>query len=116
MPKALAVLVLILALASQALAAEKRVLFINSVGQEIKGIYLVPTGGKQWGPNLLDKWKLKPGRKINVAVPHDLGDCHWDLKYMVRERFYYTIKDIDLCKAVEIELFLKDGEAWANIK
>jgi len=113
-------LALTLAMACQALAAEKRIVFIDSAGQEIKGIFLAPAGtptvGPGWGPNLLDKWKLKPGGKVNVAMPHDQGNCMWDLKYLVREKMAYTIKDVDICKAVEITLFLKDDKAWANVK
>ncbi|GFK93654.1 hypothetical protein NNJEOMEG_01488 [Fundidesulfovibrio magnetotacticus] len=109
-------LLLVLALAGQALAAEKRIVFINSVNQQIKGIFLAPAGSGQWGPNLLDKWKLKNGRKVDIAVPHDRGNCQWDLKYVVRDKLAYTVKDIDICKAVEIELFLDKGQAWANIK
>ncbi|WP_243358197.1 hypothetical protein [Fundidesulfovibrio terrae] len=116
MPRILVVLALTLALASQALAAEKRIVFINSVDQQIKQIRLAPAGSGKWGPNLLDKWKLKEGKRVNIAVPHDEGDCMWDLKYVVREKMAYTIKDVDICKAVEINLFLKNGEAWANIK
>src|SRR5690349_8840868 len=120
MLKILAVLALTLSLATQALAAEKRIVFINSVGQEIKGIYLAPAGtpivGPGWGRNILSKWKLKPGRKVDIPVPHDEGDCRFDLKYVVRERMAYAIKDVDICQAVEIELFLKGDQAWANIK
>ena len=116
MRRTLAILILILALASQALAAEKRILFVNSADQEIKRIHLAPAGSGKWGANLLDKWKLKPGKKVDIAVPHDQGNCQWDLKYVVRERMFYTIKDVDICKAREIELFLKNEEAWANIK
>jgi len=120
MKRILAVLVLVLAVASQAFAAEKRILFINSSDSQIKGIFLAPTGtptvGPGWGKNLLDKWKLKPGKKIDIAVPHDRGNCKWDLKYVAREKMAYTIKDVDICKAVEIELFLKGDQAWANIK
>ena len=117
MTRIFAALVLTLALASQALAAEKKINFVNSVeDQEIKQIRLAPAGTGKWGPNLLEKWKLKEGKAVKIPVPHDQGDCMWDLKYVVRERMAYTIKDVDICKAVEIELFLKNGEAWANIK
>ncbi len=113
---ALVALVLCLGLATLAHAAQKRILFINSADQEIKRIHLAPAGTGQWGPNLLDKWKLKPGRKTDIAVPHDRGNCKWDLKYVARKDMAYTIKDVDICQAVEIELFLKDDQAWANIK
>lgn len=116
MKKAVVALLLVLAVAALALAAEKRIVFVNSADQEIKRIHLAPAGSGKWGPNLLDKWKLHPGRNVNIAVPHDQGNCMWDLKYVAREQMAYTIKDIDICKAVEIELFLKNGEAWANIK
>lgn len=116
MRKTFALFILIMAVACQALAAEKRILFINSADQEIKQIHLAPTGTKTWGPNLLSKYKLHPGKKIDIAVPHDQGDCKWDLRYVVVDKLGYTIKDVDICKAVEIELFLKNGEAWANIK
>jgi len=109
-------ILLSLALVCQAFAAEKRILFINSVDQQIKRIHLAPAGTNKFGPNLLDKWKLKPGKKVDIAVPHDQGNCRWDLKYVVRDKMAYTIKDVDICKAVEIELFLKNKEAWANIK
>jgi hypothetical protein len=114
------ILILTLALAAQALAAEKRIVFIDQAGQEIKGIFLAKAGtavvGPGWGRNLLDKWKLKPGKRVNIAVPHDQGDCKFDLKYLVREKEAYVIKDVDICQAVEITLFLKDGQAWANVK
>ncbi|MBI4805778.1 MAG: hypothetical protein HY795_11145 [Desulfovibrio sp.] len=116
MRRTFAILILVLALASQAFAAEKRILFINSADQQIKRIHLAPAGSGKWGPNILDKWKLKPGKKVNIPVPHDEGDCKWDLKYVVRQKMAYTIKDVDICKAVEINLFLKNGEAWANVK
>jgi len=116
MPRILAVLILTIALAVPAFAAEKRIVFINSVDQQIKQIRLAPAGTGRWGPNLLANWKLKSGKRVNIAVPHDEGDCKWDLKYVVRENMAYTIKDVDICKAVEITLFLKNQEAWANIK
>lgn len=116
MRKILVCLVLILGFAGQAMAAEKFILFVNSVDKEIKRIHLAPTGTTMWGPNLLEKWKLKPGGKVKVDVPHDQGNCRWDLKYVVVNKWAYTIKDIDICQAREIELFLKNQEAWANIK
>jgi len=116
MRRTLAILILILALASPALAAEKRIVFVNSADQQIKRIHLAPAGSGKWGANLLDKWKLKPGKRVDIDVPHDEGDCKWDVKYVVRGRMFYTIKDVDICKAVEINLFLKNGEAWANVK
>jgi len=112
----LSVLLVSLLACVQAFAAEKRILFVNSADVEIKGIFLAPTGTKNYGKNLLDKYKLKPGTKTNIAVPHDRGNCMWDLRYTVVDKLGYTIKDVDICKAVEIELFLKDGQAWANIK
>jgi len=120
MKRVLAAFVFVLCLASLSFAAEKRIVFINSSDEQIKGIFLAPAGtptvGPGWGKNLLKKWKLKPGRSVNVAVPHDQGNCKWDMKYVVREKMAYTIKDVDICKAVEIELFLKGDQAWANIK
>ena len=113
---ALSVLLFTLAFAAQTLAAEKRIVFINSAEDEIKEIYLAPSGTKKWGKNLLTKYKLKPGTRVDIAVPHDRGNCQWDLRYVAREKLGYTIKDVDICKAVEIELFLKDDQAWANIK
>jgi hypothetical protein len=112
----LTVLVVSLLIAAQAMAAEKRIVFINSTEEEIKAIYLVPAGTKKWDKNLLNKYKLKPGTRTDIAVPHDRGNCIWDLRYVVREKLGYTIQSVDICKAVEIELFLKDDQAWANIK
>lgn len=112
----LSVLLVAMLASVQAFAAEKRILFVNSADVEIKGIFLAPTGTKQYGQNLLKKYKLKPGTKTNIAVPHDRGNCLWDLRYTVVNKLGYTIKDVDICKAVEIELFLKDDQAWANIK
>jgi hypothetical protein len=112
----LAAAVLITALSVLSFAAEKSILFVNSVDQEIKRIHLSPAGANEWGPNLLDKYKLHPGKNVRVAVPHDRGNCKWDLKYVVVNKLAYTIKDIDICQAREIELFLKGKEAWANIK
>jgi hypothetical protein len=123
-PVLIAALALILALtlgsATRTLAADKRIVFIDSAGQEIKGIFLAPSGtpvdGPGWGKNLLDKWKLKNGKSVNIAVPHDQGDCKWDLKYLVKNRMAYSVKDVDICQAVEIRLYLKDEQAWATVK
>jgi len=109
-------LVLVLAVAGQALAAEKSILFVNGANVDIKGIHLAPAGTTQWGPNLLTKWKLRDGRKIKIAVPHDQGDCQFDLKYVGPRKMAYIISGIDICKAVEIDLFLKGDQAWANVK
>ena len=126
MPKAfkrtvwpLAVLLVAL-LAGQAMAADKRILFVNSSDKEIKGIFLAPAGtptvGPGWGKNLLTKWKLKPGRKIDIAVPHDKQNCMWDLKYVARQKMAYTIKNVDICNAVEIDLYVENEQAWATVK
>lgn len=112
----LAAAALLIALSVLAFAAEKSILFVNSVDQEIKRIHLAPAGTTEWGPNLLEKYKLHPGKNVRIAVPHDRGNCKWDLKYVVVNKLAYTIKDIDICQAREIELFLKDKQAWANIK
>lgn len=109
-------LFLVLAVAGQALAAEKSILFVNGAKVDIKNIHLAPAGTTQWGPNLLSKWKLKNGRNIRIAVPHDEGSCMFDLKYVIPGRLAYFIHDIDICKAVEIDLFLKSDGAWATVK
>lgn len=114
--KILVSLVLVLAFAAQACAADKFLLFVNSGDQEIKTIHLAPAGTEAWGPNLMKQWKLKPGKKIRIAVPHDQGDCRWDLKYVVVNKFFYIIKNIDICKAREIQVFLKKTDSWANVK
>lgn len=107
---------LVLAVAGQALAADKWILFVNGTKVDIKRIHLAPAGTTQWGPNLLTKWKLKDGGKTKVNVPHDQGNCQWDLKYVGPNKMAYTISGIDICKAVEIDLFQKGEQAWANIK
>lgn len=113
---ALSLVLAIAGLSGQAFAAEKSILFVNKANVDIKSIHLAPAGTKQWGPNLLVKPKLKVGRNIRIAVPHDEGNCQWDLKYVGPRKMAYTISGIDICKAVEIDLFLKDDQAWANIK
>lgn len=107
---------LVLALSFQASAAEKFILFVNKADVEIKQIRLAHAGTKEWGENILTKYKLKPGEKIKISLPHDQGDCQWDLKYVVTDKWAYFINDIDICQAVEIDLFLKGKQAWANIK
>lgn len=116
MKKVIALLILLIALATQAMTAEKYLSFVNKTDQEIKRIHLAPAGTNNWGPNLLDKWKLHPGKDYHVKVPHDEGNCMWDMKYVVREEMAYTIKDFNICKAVELEIFLQGKETWVNIK
>lgn len=109
-------LFIVVAFCGQALAAEKFILFVNNTNEQIKQIHLAPAGTKEWGPNLLDKWKLHPDKSVKVSVPHDRGNCKWDLKYVVREKMMYIITDVNICNAVELDIFNQDGATWVNIK
>lgn len=116
MRKILVACILILGFAGQALAAEKFINFVNKTDTQIKKIFLAPAGTKDASDNLLKKWKLKPGKAVKIAVPHDRLNCKWDLQYVGRQDKAFTIRDIDICKAVEIELYLEGDTAWANVK
>jgi len=116
MRKLLLLAFVVLAFAGESFAAEKWINFVNRADVDIRGISLAPAGTEQFGDDLLLRRKLKVGRTTKLSVPHDRGNCQWDIKYVGPKGMTFTIRDVDICKAVEIQLFLKDGNAWANIK
>lgn len=107
---------LTLVLAAPALAADKEIVFINKTPTKITAIYLSPTGKVDPSPNLLERLTLKRGKNTRIQMPHDMGNCRFDLQYVDNKDKAYTIRDIDICTTNELTIYLKNGEAYAKLK
>ena len=92
--------VLALTLASPALLwpqkTSTRFKVVNATADEIREVYVCPTGAAKWGPNLLTKGPLAPGKRVLLNVT---GDCGlYDIRLVAPGGKEYMDEELSFCE------------------
>jgi hypothetical protein len=91
---------LALSLASPALLwsqkAGIRFKVVNATPDEIREVYVCPTGAAKWGPNLLGKQVLAPGKRVFLKLAGDCGT--YDIRLVAPGGKEYMEEELSFCE------------------
>lgn len=109
-------LFLILSIGIQAQEAQQDFTLVNSTGLVIDELYVSPSESEEWDEDVLGKEVLRVDEECDILFNPKEEVCLWDIKITDEEGDEIEWEKIDLCKAVRVILYWKDGKAWADIE
>jgi len=109
---------LVVCLAAKVYAQEAKQDFtiVNKTGVIINELHIAPTDSDEWGEDILGKDALDVDEECDIQFDSKEDVCLWDLRIADSDGNAIEWEKIDLCKAVKVTLFYKDGKAWAEIE
>ncbi|WP_219763735.1 hypothetical protein [Roseomonas alba] len=91
-----AALVGLLLLLRPALAQNEPFRVVNGSAQPATALHVVRSGQADWGPNLLGRGPLPPGRAFSLRPPEAAG-CHFDFRLVLQDGQEAVRRDADVC-------------------
>jgi hypothetical protein len=88
---------------------------INKTGLSIDQLFISATDKAEWEEDVLGVEVLPADAEAEINFHPTEGACFWDLKIVDEEGDSVEWDDIDLCEAVTVTLYWKDGQATAEI-
>ncbi len=102
--------------AVQARAGTQDFLLFNRTGIEIRELYVSPHDGEDWEEDVLGGNTLPSGSSVQVRFPRRERAEHWDIKIVDDEGESLEWTDLDLSRIAQITLYLRNGEAYAEMR
>lgn len=100
----------------QAQDAQQDFTIVNATGFAIDELYASPCGSEEWGEDILGKDILRNELECDIIFQPEEDNCVWDIKIVDEEGDEVEWENIDLCRALRVTLYWKDGKAWADIE
>lgn len=103
-------LLLVLVMASCALAGPQDFKLVNKTGVDIYSVFISPSDSDDWGEDVKDVKVLKDGQSLTVTFDSQNKAALWDI--MVADKDGTTLEwtEFDLFE-ISVVTLLKDGEA-----
>lgn len=95
------VVVVALALAGNAMAADRNVNIINSTSTTIKMFFASNVDVKKWEEDILGDDVLRPDDSIQVNIDDGTGHCTYDFRALLSDGSEIVKHDINVCRIGE---------------
>jgi hypothetical protein len=87
----------------------------NETGQEIKEVYVSPTGVDEWEEDILGTDTLAAGDSVNISFTRRQEDM-WDIKVVFRSGKSSIWTKLNLSQITDVTISYKNGKPWATWK
>ncbi|MBC8030206.1 MAG: hypothetical protein H7Z16_08850 [Pyrinomonadaceae bacterium] len=87
----------------------------NETGQEIKEVYVSPTGVDEWEEDILGTDTLAAGDSVNISFTRRQEDM-WDIKVVFRSGKSSVWTKLNLSQITDVTISFKNGKPWATWK
>jgi hypothetical protein len=95
--KILAIVLLLFASASPALAYNRHVLIRNYTSQPIYHVYASNVDVTSWQEDMLGDSVIMPGKTVNFNIDDGLGYCLYDLKVVMKDGTKLIKENVNVC-------------------
>ncbi len=89
---------------------------VNKTGVIINELHVTPSDSDEWGEDVLGRDVLANDEECDIIFSAKENVCMWDLRIADSDGNAIEWEKIDLCKAVKVTLYYKDGKVWADIE
>lgn len=89
---------------------------VNKTGVIIDQLHITQNDSDEWGEDILGQDVLDLEQECDITFNSKEDVCMWDFRVTDSDGNALEWEKIDLCKAVKITLFYKDGKGWAEIE
>lgn len=87
----------------------------NETGQEIKEVYVSPTGVDEWEEDILGTDTLATGDSVDISFTRRQEDM-WDMKVVFRSGKSSIWTKLNLSQITDVTISYKNGKPWATWK
>lgn len=87
----------------------------NETGQEVKEVYISPTGVEEWEEDILGTDTLTSGESVDISFTRRQEDM-WDMKVVFRSGKSSVWTKLDLSQITDVTISYKNGKPWATWK
>jgi len=87
----------------------------NETGQEIKEVYVSPTGVDEWEEDILGTDTLASGESVDISFTRRQEDM-WDMKVVFRSGKSSVWTKLNLSQITDVTISYKNGKPWATWK
>lgn len=87
----------------------------NETGQEIKEVYVSPTGVEEWEEDILGTDTLASGESVDISFTRRQEDM-WDMKVVFRSGKSSVWTKLNLSQITDVTISYKNGKPWATWK
>lgn len=87
----------------------------NETGQEVKEVYVSPTGVDEWEEDILGTDTLADGDSVDISFTRRQEDM-WDLKVVFRSGASSIWTKLNLSQITDVTISFKNGKPWATWK
>ena len=87
----------------------------NETGQEIKEVYVSPTGVDEWEEDILGTDTLATGESVDISFTRRQEDM-WDMKVVFRSGKSSVWTKLNLSQITDVTISYKNGKPWATWK
>lgn len=87
----------------------------NETGQEIKEVYVSPTGVDEWEEDILGTDTLASGDSVNISFTRRQEDL-WDIKVVFSSGKSSIWTKFNLSQITDVTISFKNGKPWATWK
>ena len=87
----------------------------NETGQEVKEVYISPTGVEEWEEDILGTDTLASGETVDISFTRRQEDM-WDMKVVFRSGKSSVWTKLNLSEITDVTISFKNGKPWATWK
>ncbi len=87
----------------------------NETGQEVKEVYISPTGVEEWEEDILGTDTLPSGESVDISFTRRQEDM-WDMKVVFRSGKASVWTKLNLSQITDVTISFKNGKPWATWK
>lgn len=87
----------------------------NETGQEVKEVYISPTGVEEWEEDILGTDTLTTGESVDISFTRRQEDM-WDMKVVFRSGKSSVWTKLNLSQITDVTISFKNGKPWATWK
>ncbi len=96
--------------------AKQNFTIVNKTGVIIDQLHITPNDADEWGEDILGQEVLDLEQECDIVFHPKEDICLWDFRVTDSDGNALEWEKIDLCMAVKVTLFYKDGKGWAEIE